>query len=172
MVLRIAKDHVAVTCQGNDRSQVRGKAGGKQQGLLSIFELGKFSLQPGMQGAASRYKGAGPTAPPDGIDRRMHGLVQEFRRQAQVVVRAEIDEPLSLKIDPRGSLGALSLRRHSPQTVRRQLFQDVVDPVKGIVRHDREASVITFRLVRLEHSREGELRFVRKFVGVHASACF
>ena len=110
------------------------KPGGKQQRGLGAFDFGQPLFQPGVGAALPGDQGTGPAAPAFAPDGRGRGGGQSrIGRQAEVVVRAEIDEFPAVE-DHSGGLGATPGGKTAAEALLVQGGQFGVDPLERPVR--------------------------------------
>ena len=133
VVLGVGKDRVAVVHQRGNDAGVGGEAGREDKGCFGAFELGEAALQFGVTRRTATHQRTRATAPPFALDRRAGGRCQpRVRRQAEVVVRAEVHQLAAIERN-RGRLRTVADRQPSPQPGSLQAGELIINPGQRVV---------------------------------------
>jgi len=128
VVLAVGVDHVARPHQGGDGARVGRETGREDQGGLRALEGGQTAFQLLMEPGVPKDHGAGPASPAELLRGGDHGRLDPgIGGQAEIVVGAEVNQPLSVHRHT-GGHWSLPGKETTSQPIPVQCGQGFVDP--------------------------------------------
>ena len=134
VVQLIGDDHVLFAQDGRHGAGVRSEPRLEHQGLLGTLELGEAALQVSVQGHGPGDRSHGARTGPVLHGRLRRGFLElRMRRQAQVVVRGEVDDVAAVEPRPGGLLAFQDPRMQcGPGSVQLlELFPQILEAALG-----------------------------------------